>query len=74
LGDTARRDASPQPGFTGWNTLADDGFGSVRRGGSDVPERRFMIFVLNAAALADQEWPNYAAQNMQPRQGRMRED
>jgi hypothetical protein len=33
-----------------------------------------MIFVLNAAALADQEWPNYAAQNMQPRQGRMRED
>jgi hypothetical protein len=33
-----------------------------------------MIFVLNAAALADQEWPNQAAQNMQPRQGRMRED
>jgi hypothetical protein len=33
----------PQPGFTDWNTLADDGFGSVRHPCNGGPERSFMI-------------------------------
>jgi hypothetical protein len=52
-GDTASRGATPQPGFTDRNTLADDGFGSVRRPCNDGPERRFMIFLLNSAVLAE---------------------
>jgi len=70
MGDTARRGARPQPGFTDRNTLADDGFGSVRRTCNDGPEIRFMIFLLNTAVLADQKCPHRAAQNVQPRQGR----
>ncbi len=35
---TACRGAKPQPGFTGWNTLADDGLGSVRRPCNDGPK------------------------------------
>jgi len=66
----ASRGATPQPGFTGWNTLADDGFGSVRRTCNDGPASRFMIFLLNPAVLADQKCPHQAAENVQPRVGR----
>jgi hypothetical protein len=55
---TARRGATPQPGFTEWNTLADDGFGSVRRTCNDRLESRFLIFLLNSAVLADQKCPH----------------
>jgi hypothetical protein len=68
--ETASRGATPQPGFTGWNTLADDGFGSVRRTCNDGPASRFMIFLLNPAVLADQKCPHQAAENVQPRVGR----
>jgi hypothetical protein len=38
IGRNGRRGATPQPGFTDWNTLADDGFGSVHRPCIDGPK------------------------------------
>jgi len=41
---------------------------------NDGPARRLMIFLLNSAVLADQKWPHQAAENVQPRSGRKREE
>jgi branched-chain amino acid transport system substrate-binding protein len=68
------RHTALQLGFTDRNTLADDGFGSVRHpcGG---PERSFKNYLLNSAVLAGQRCLHEAAQKCAaPLGARSRED
>jgi hypothetical protein len=49
--------AKPQPGFTGWNALADDGCALVRRPCGDGRGKRDLIFQLGSAMPADEKRP-----------------